>query len=202
VNYSKLKHKLILLQVSMALYKYILCIIPLIFFGCQQNDIDDNEVLKTLKNQQAKAIIKIDGEDFYPAESIFKGNIQVYDNSFRINLTDQFDSNVIFSFASDKWYEAKPVKRQITIENQATGSLMVGKMKDKAQNTGEGFLMTEGTMEMETFSDEKCIIKFKGKISRYEFLQDASKWNNFEGTIVLKKPENVLQNISKDKVYY
>jgi hypothetical protein len=186
----------------MSISKYPLYLLSLFIIACTNTKDNNNEVLKSLKNQQAKAIIKIDGEDFYPAESIFKGNIQVYDNSFRINLTDQFDSNVIFSIASDKWYEVKPVKRQITIENQATGSLMVGKMKDKAQNTGEGFLMTEGTMEMETFSDEKCIIKFKGKISRYEFLQDASKWNNFEGTIVLKKPENVLQNITKDKVYY
>jgi hypothetical protein len=186
----------------MKLSKYLFYLISLFFIACTSNKDNSEEVLQSLKNQQSKAIIKIDGDDFYPTGSIFKGNIQVYDNSFRINLNDQFDSNVIFSIASDKWYENKPVVREITLENQATGSLMVGKMKDRVQRTGEGYLMTRGEMKMETFSDEKCIMHFKGKISKYEFLQDSTKWSNFEGTLILKKPEVVLQNITKDKVYY
>lgn len=186
----------------MALHKYTLCLIAFIFLGCQNNNIDSNQVLKVLKDQQARAIIKIDGKDFYPNESIFKGNIQVYDNSFRLNLNDQFDSNVIFTIAGDKWYETKPLKRQITIENQTSGSLMVGKMKDRIQHTGEGYLMTQGEVEIEAFTDEKFIVKFEGKISKYEFLQDSSKWNQFEGVIIMKKPEVILQNITKDKVYF
>jgi hypothetical protein len=186
----------------MKLAKYLIHLILPFVISCTNNKDNSEEVLQTLKDRESKAIIKIDGEDFYPAESIFKGNIQVYDNSFRINLNDQFDSNVIFSIASDKWYEQKPVSRQIVLENQAVGSLMVGKMKDRVQRTGEGYLMTRGEMKMKTFSDEKCIIHFEGKISKYEFLQDSTKWSNFEGTLVLKKPEVVLQNITKDKVYY
>jgi hypothetical protein len=186
----------------MKLSKYLFYFISLLIIACTGNKDNSDEVLQSLKDQQSKAIIKINGEDFYSAESIFKGNIQVYDNSFRINLNDQFDSNVIFSIAIDKWYEQKPVTKQIIIENQAIGSLMVGKIKDKVQHTGEGYLMTRGEMKMETFSDEKCIIHFEGKISKYEFLQDSTKWNNFEGTIIMKKPEVVLQNITKDKVYY
>jgi hypothetical protein len=170
--------------------------------ACNNNENNNEKVYQSLSDKQAKAIIKIDGKDFYSNESVFKGNIQVYDNSLRLNLNDQFDSNVIFTIAGDKWYETKPIKRQITIENQTSGSLMVGKMKDKVQRTGEGYLMTQGEMEIEAFTDEKFIVKFKGKISKYEFLQDSSKWNDFEGIIVIKKPENVLQNITKDKVYF
>lgn len=186
----------------MSLQKYFYCLISVLFIACGSNDINSDKIYKSLNDRQAKAIIKIDGKDFYPNESIFKGNVQVYDNSFRLNLNDQFDSNVIFTIAGDKWYEVKPIKKQITIENQTSGSLMVGKMKDRVQHTGEGFLMTQGEMEIEAFTDEKFIVKFKGKISKYEFLQDASKWNDFKGVIIIKKPEIVLQNITKDKVYF
>lgn len=186
----------------MSLHKYFYCLISVLFIACGSNDDSSEKVFQTLNDKQAKAIIKIDGGDFYSKESIFKGNVQVYDNSFRLNLNDQFDSNVIFTIAGDKWYEAKPIKRQITIENQTSGSLMVGKIKDRVQRTGEGYMMTKGEMEIKTFTDEKFIVKFKGKISKYEFLQDASKWNDFEGVIIMKKPEIVLQNITKDKVYF
>lgn len=186
----------------MSLHKFLYCLISVLFIACGSNDINSGKVFQTLNDKQAKAIIKIDGKDFYPNESVFKGNIQVYDNSFRLNLNDQFDSNVIFTIAGDKWYETKRTKRKITIENQTSGSLMVGKMKDRVKHTGEGFLMTQGELEIEAFTDEKFIVKFKGKISKYEFLQDSSKWNDFEGVIVMKKPEVILQNITKDKVYF
>ena len=186
----------------MFLRNSIYCLISFLLIACSNHEIDSEKVYQSLNDKQAKAVIKIDGADFYPNESVFKGNIQVYDNSFRLNLNDQFDSNVIFTIAGNNWYETKPIKRQITIENQTNGSLMVGKIKDRVQNTGEGYMMTQGEMEIETFTNEKFIVRFKGKISKYEFLQDSSKWNDFEGVIVFRKPEIVLQNITKDKVYF
>ena len=176
------------------------------FFSCHSPKIDKakvEDILKTLKDGQAKIIVKIDGEDFYVDESVFIGEISVYQNSFRMNVTDQFESNVILSFSQNNWNVAqKPIKQKVTVENQVNASVMVGKVKDKIKRLGEGYLLAEGEMTLETLTKERCILRFGGTITKFENMNNKSKWQKAEGIVIYKTPKIILQNLKESEVYF
>jgi hypothetical protein len=161
-----------------------------------------DEIYNGLKPNQAKAIIQIDGIDFYSPESIFSGKVDVSETFFRTNLTDQFESNIIVSFSGDNWYQQKPIKRQVFMDNQVVGSVMIGKLTDKINRRGEGYLMTEGDIAVETISDDRLVLRLTGKVGRYQFQRTPEKWNTLRGLIVFKKPSLRLQNLTKKEVYF
>lgn len=182
-------------------HRLLLFSLCITLFSCESK-INTDEILQSLKDKQTKAIIKIDGKNFYPSQSIFQGSIEARDNSFRLNITDQFDSNIILEFTADNWYKIKPIKRQIFLDNQIAASVMIGKLRDKVKRIGDGYLMTEGEISIESFSKEKCAIRLKGKIGKYEFMREPVKWNRLEGIIIFKKPAIVLQNVNEGEVYF
>lgn len=174
-----------------------------LFSSCQTKpEIGIDEIYNGLKPNQVKAVIQIDRDDFYPSESVFTGKVDVFDTFFRANLTDQFESNIIVSFSGDDWYKQKPIKRKIFVDNQVVGSVMIGRLTDKIKRRGEGYLMTEGDISVETISDDKLVLRLTGRVGRYEFQRTPEKWNTLRGLIVFKRPQLRLQNLTKKEVYF
>lgn len=164
--------------------------------------VNTEEILKSLNGGEGKILIKIDGKEYYPKESIFKGELTVLEGFFRTSLFDQFESNVVIAFGGDKWYANKPIKKQIFIDNQVAASVMIGKLINKEKQLGEGFLMTEGEITVMSLSEEKFVMRFEGKVGKYDVQREPEKWNALEGWIIIKNPKITLQGLSKEQVYF
>lgn len=161
-----------------------------------------DEIYQTLKDGQTKIEVLIDGTPFYPQTSIFKGEIHIFDNLFRINMFDQFESNVVVAFGGDKWYENKPLKKQVFRDNQVAASVMIGRLIDKQKMKGEGYLMTEGEIRVETLSDEKLVMYIDGKVGKYNMQYTPEKWSQVKCIVVARTPKIILQGVSKQQVYF
>jgi hypothetical protein len=164
--------------------------------------INTDKIYDTLKDHEARAMILIDGQEFYAPKNIFKGEFIVFDNSVRVNITDQFLSNIIITATGQYLFRSKPIKKQVDINNQTASSVMVGRIKNKAENTGEGYLITEGLLEIEEMNAEKAVIRFKGRGALFLETNNKEKWQNIEGAIVFKKPIINIQNITKEDAFY
>ncbi|GAA4400323.1 hypothetical protein GCM10023187_13360 [Nibrella viscosa] len=160
------------------------------------------DLLNTLPAGQAKVLITLDGQAFYPDESSFSGAIQVFDNYFRLSLFDQYEGNVVIALGGEKWYSPHPVKRQIFVENQLAASVLIGKLIDKEKRLGEGYLMTDGEVSVDALSEDRLVLHFSGKAGKYNVQREPEKWNQVEGTIVYKKPAITVQNVEKAAVYF
>jgi hypothetical protein len=186
----------------------LLFFIPcLAFISCTQTQkgFDKKEIDKiyqSLKDKEAKAIIKIDGKAFYPNESVFNTDIRMTENFLKVNLFDQFESNVVVNMGGENWYSKKPYSIKLIPNTPINGGLMIGKIVDKINRNGEGYLMTEGKITMEAFTKEKCIISVKGKIGKYNALTAPQTWNNIEGIIICKKPSINIQNLTESQVFF
>lgn len=163
---------------------------------------DANAIYASLKPHQAKVLIQFDGTDFYRPESIFTGQVDVYDTFLRLNLSDQFESNIIVSFSGENWYKQKPIKRPIFLDNQVAGSVMIGRLTDKVNRRGEGYLMTDGTISVDALSDDKVVLRLTGKVGKYAFQRIPTKWNTVQGLIVMKNPSLRLRDITRQDVFF
>lgn len=160
------------------------------------------EVYSSLKPGQGKVSIQLDNNAFYPAESLFSGQVDVFDTFFRLNLSDQFESNIIVSFSGDGWYKTKPIKQPVFIDNQVVASVMIGRLTDKINRRGEGFLMTDGEITIEALSDTKLVLRLTGKVGKYAFQRTPSKWNTVTGLIVIKDPKLRFRDITRKDVFF
>jgi hypothetical protein len=168
--------------------------------GFNKKEID--QIYNSLKDKEAKAIIRIDGKAFYPNKSIFNADLRITDHFFKINLFDQFESNIVVNMGGENWYSTKPYSVKLIPNTPIEGGLMIGKLVDKINRNGEGYLMTEGEITMESLSKEKCIISVKGKIGKYNALTAPQTWNNIEGIIICKKPSINIQNLTESQVFF
>lgn len=182
----------------------LICLIALCLgtLACSNQNQDYEKVYESLKEGESKILVSIDNEDFYRKESIFKGEVTVTNNFLHLNFFDQFESNVILVLGGDNWFMYKPVKKIVTVENSMNASVMIGKIIDKAQHKGRGYLMTDGTIEVKTLTQDKIIIELNGKVGRYMGERDPSKWNSLKSVIICKKPQIKLQGVTPEKVYY
>jgi hypothetical protein len=170
------------------------------FSSCKkQSEKEIETIYASLKDGEAKAIVMIDDTPFYPKESVFKGDIEVFPTSFRLNLTDQFEGNVVIALTDEKWYANRPIIRPVLSDNPIASSVMVGKIKDKIQRTGIGYLMTNGEIKIEQLSKAISVIHLKGKIARYQDQQEPTQWNEISALIVYKKPKLVMQSLPNGK---
>ena len=178
----------------------------IVFFACTKSNTDKNnsvgEIYTSLKDGQAKAIINIDGKEFYPKESIFSTDILADKSFLRASIFDQYKGNIIISLGTPKWHESKPYKLQLSMDKQIEGGLMIGKLIDKEKNIGEGYLMTEGEITFQSFSKDKCIFLIHGKVGKFENQSVPEKWNDMEATIIFKKPNIQLANLTEKEVYF
>ena len=172
-----------------------------VFAACTTENTTES-IYKTLKEGQAKVVIRINGEPFYADSSVFTGNVDISDQFFKMNLFDQFESNVIVGFSEPNWYAKHPIERKMVPGSQMQANVMIGKMVDRANRYGTGFLMTEGVVSARSLSEEKIIIHFQGKVGKYSTMNDPQTWSIVEGDIIYKKPKITITDVKKTDVYY
>ena len=187
---------------------FLLCLLSILltslFLGCKSeipND-EDEVILKKLKDNEAKFIFKLDGNDFYKTESIFDGNLQLYPTTFALASFDQFDSNVMIHLSGNDIFKYKPIKIPLNIENGHTSPVMFGRMKDKQNNLGEGYLMSEGFITFKALSRERIIMKIEGKAKKYPRTKDTDPSFEVSALIVCKKPKVGYADIDEKKTFY
>ena len=173
-----------------------------LFLSACQTEPTVDELYASLRPGQARVSLQLDGNDFYAPESIFSGQVDMFGTFLRMNLSDQYESNIIASFSGDDWYKQKPIKRQVFIDNQVVASVMIGRLTDKIKRRGEGYLMTDGLISVESISDEKLVMRLTGKVGKYEFQHTPEKWNTMKGLIVIRNPKLRFRDITKKDVYF
>ena len=179
----------------------VLVFVGTVFAACTAENTTES-IYKTLKEGQAKVIIRINGEPFYADSSVFTGSVDVNDQFFKMNLFDQFESNVVVGFGSPNWYAKHPIERKMIPGSQMEANVMIGKMVDRINRYGTGYLMAEGVVLVRSLSDEKIIMHFQGKVGKYSTMNDPQTWRIAEGDIIYRKPKIVITDVKKTDVYY
>jgi hypothetical protein len=183
-------------------FNYLFVLIALSFLSACSTDKHEQEVYELLNNNQSKFIFKVDGKDFYQAESIFGGHLEIVEKSFTISFFDQYDSNVMIHFGGEKWYAERPIKVPIQLINSYTSPLMFGKIKNKEKRLGEGYLMSEGYITFKTLTKEKIIIQVDGKAKKYPQVSKEDKDYDVQALIVCKNPKIDFLEINEKEAFY
>lgn len=176
-----------------------------IFNACSSNKEDEQmyqTIYQSLKDNQSKFVFKLNGSDFYNAESIFNGHLEIVHNSFTINFSDQFDSNVMIHFGGYEWYKQHPVVVPIKLDNSYSSNIMIGRIRDKVKQLGDGYLMSEGTITIKTLTKEKIVIEIVGKAKKYPKVDAASPSFDVKGVVVSKNPTIDFLSIDEKAAFY
>lgn len=174
----------------------------LLFAACKAPLPETGALYSSLKNGEARIVVRMDGDDFYPENSHFKGEVTVAENSIRLNLFDQFESNVILSLTDENLFAKRPVQRTIEVTNQNAGSVMMGRVRDKKLRTGNGFLMSEGTVTVDSLSEQRVAIRINGMTGNFNTLNDRKTWKKLEGIIVYKRPVISMRSEAEKSLLY
>jgi hypothetical protein len=179
-------------------------VLSLLLVNCKkENDFGQevNQVLKELNGNQAKVIVDIDGRKFYPDSSVFTGQLLLTDQMLSLALTDQFEGKTMLSIGGEKWFEQKPISRQILKNDAFNASLKLGKLVDAKNMIGEGYMMTEGRIEAVVFERDKIVFAISGKAGKYSDFQKPEKYLPLKGLIVYKQPAINWSNVSEVEVF-
>lgn len=172
-----------------------------LFSACTRKP-DGKVTFDALKDGEAHIDVRMDGEAFYPVDSRFRGEVTVAPNRLRLNLTDQFESNVIITLDKQGLYDQRPIRVPITIDNQVAGSVMIGRVRDKVNRTGDGFLMTDGTLTIDSLSERRVQIRIDGRVGNFTTMHNRGTWKRLEGLLVYRKPPiNVPADEAKSLLY-
>ena len=188
--------------------KYLTIFIGMgIFNGCSSNNEEDEAlqyqtIYNSLNNNQSKFIFKIDGNDFYQSESIFKGHLEMLTGSFTMSYFDQFDSNVMIHFGGQKWNTARPIKAPIKLDNGYSSNVMFGKITNKEEKVGAGYLMYDGLITFKVFTREKIIVIINGKARKYPKIDEQSPSFDVKATLVCKNPSFDVVDIEGKESFY
>ncbi|MEZ0487407.1 hypothetical protein [Fibrella aquatica] len=174
-----------------------------IFLFCTCSTKPDADAIhQTLKPGEARLVVSMDGESFYADDSRFKGEVTITPLSIRLNLFDQYESNTMVTLGGSDLFDKRPVTRVITMDGQSLNSIMIGKVRDKAQRTGDGFIMTEGTVTVDHLSEEKIIIHFTGKTGNFNTMNNPDTWKRLDGLLVYRKPVVTVPSGDKQALFY
>ena len=189
------------------LVRYLLVFLVMgIFNACSSTKKEEEPMYQTiyqsLKDNQSKFVFKLDGSDFYNAQSIFTGHLEIVHNSFTINFSDQFDSNVMIHFGGYEWYKEHPVIVPIKLDNSYSSNVMIGRIRDKEKQLGDGYLMSEGTITIKTLTKEKIVIEIEGKAKKYPKVDATSPSFNVKGIVVCKNPTIDFLSIDEKAAFY
>lgn len=176
-------------------------LIGILSFACKPS-VSQDDILNSLKDGQARIRVTIDGQPFYPDSSVFTGTVSASDRFFKISLFDQFDSNVIVAFNGERWYSNKPFSKPLYANNQLNASVMMGRITDKANQYGVGYLMTDGLITVDHLSREKIIIHIEGKGGKYAHMAMPEKWNDITADIIYKRPPVKLESLPEASVFF
>lgn len=160
-------------------------IISVLIIGCQPKYIDTQ--FDNLQEGQTKFLLTIDDEKFYEEDALFEGHLEVKENYFIMNFFNQHNGNFILNFSGIKeWYNQKPIEGKLY--GTSVSNLMVGKVVDREENKGVGYLMSEGEIVALTVSKDKLIFKVTGKLKKYPEVLEGSPSFKFDGYIISKSP--------------
>ena len=179
-------------------------LLVLFVLSCHSKESSDqaaDALFQTLKENEAKIVMSIDGKEFYPKESVFLGQALMSDNMMNITLTDQFEGKTIINLGGEKWFASKPITKAITANGPVETSIKMGKIIDKTQMIGEGYMMAEGEITATEFTKDKIVFRIKGKVGKYSDFQQPDKYIPAEGFIVYRKPAVSLGNITEKEVF-
>lgn len=188
--------------------KYLLIVIGIsVLNGCSsQSKEEDNKqyqtIYQSLKDNQTKFVIKLDGNDFYSSESIFSGHLEMLLGSFTMSYFDQFDSNVMVHFGGQNWFKGRPISSSIKLDNGYSSNVMFGKITNKEEKLGAGYLMSEGTITFKVFTKEKFVIVIEGKAKKYPKVEPSDTTYDVKAIIVSKNPKFDVVDIDGKKSFY
>ena len=192
------------------LLRYTIILITLgILNSCSSDSSIDLEeakqyqtIYQSLKDNQSKFIFQLDGNQFYKPESIFTGQLQMLLGTFTMNYFDQYGSNVMIHFGGQKWYEGRPIKTSVKLDNGYSSNVMFGKIINKEEKIGAGYLMHAGLITFKVFTKEKMIIVIEGKAKKYPRVDKESPSFDVKATIVCKNPSFDVVDIDGKKSFY
>lgn len=163
-----------------------------LLFSCtssNNSEIGDiNTTLASLKDNQAKIELEIDGKSFYADTSVFQGGGYVDARGIKISLKDQSMGNVIVSLEGNNWFKNKPYKIDFKDgypTSSTMGSFLTGKINNTTQNRGEGYVLYDGFFEIKYISKDAFVVYIKGNLKK-PFGDDPL--SSVEGNIIWKKP--------------
>ncbi|WP_375447355.1 hypothetical protein [uncultured Fibrella sp.] len=177
-------------------------LLSILFFCTCKTQPDVETVYKSLKAGEARIIVSIDGDDFYPDDSRFSGEVTVSPNTVHMNLFDQYESNVIFSLGDEALFAKRPISRPIVVDQPSAGSVMIGRVNDRAKRTGDGFIMTQGDATVESLSDEKVVVRLSGKTGNFNTMRDPKTWKSLEALLVYKRPKLMMRGDTTRSLLY
>lgn len=164
----------------------------------QSEKLQLEQKLTQLKDSTAVVTVAIDHEKFYSDSATFTGRVSLADNMFRIDLFDQYEDNTMMIFQGKMPYAKKALRFEITQENKDLNSVMIGKMIDKAQNVGSGYVMTEGKVEIASMNRNQIILQLSGKVMHYA----TKKIVACSGNLIFKKPTYLISNLKDEEIFY
>ncbi|MCE6990843.1 hypothetical protein LZG72_17165 [Dyadobacter sp. CY323] len=172
-------------------------------FGCTGNKGSEEnikQILSELKENQTKVIMRIDGKEFYPAQSLFTGQMTFTDQMLSLVLVDQFEGRTMLNLGGEKWYQ-QPIVKEVSTSNMFNASLKLGKLIDKENLIGEGYMMTDGKIEAVSFARDRIVFKITGKVGKYSDFQQPEKYLTADGLIVCKMPAITWTSITEDEIF-
>ena len=187
-------------------YLILLSIIG-IFNRCSSSNKEEEDkqyqtIYQSLKDNESKFIFKMDGNNFYKSESIFTGHLEMLEGTFTMSYFDQFESNVMIHFGGQKWYEGRPITTRIKLDNGYSSNVMFGKITNKVEKLGAGYLMSEGIITFKVFTKEKFVIVIEGKAKKYPKVAAADPSFDVKAIIVSKNPKFDAVDIDGKKSFY
>ena len=188
-------------------FKYLAILVMISFCtACSSTEKEQEEmcekVYKSLKDNQSKFIIKMNGDEFYKPESIFEGHLEILEKNLTISYYDQFESNVMIHFGGNKWYVPRPIRIPVTLESSYSSNVMIGRMKNKAKKLGEGYLMASGFLTLKSFTKDKIIMMIEGKAKKYPKVDEASPTYDVKGYFISKKPKIDYLTVDEKAAFY
>jgi hypothetical protein len=167
-------------------FSSIIIFILLGLLSCKDSpEIDTNMEYSNLKDNQTKVKLKLDKQEFYELDAIFEGNIDVRKNFLSMNCFNQFGGNLMLTLDGDAWYEKKSIEGKGGLN---FSSFMFGKITDKENHKGDGFLLNTGRIEPITVSKSKLVFKVSGIAKKFPKVNPEDPSYNFECYIISKNP--------------
>jgi len=157
---------------------------------------DDEQVLSALKDNQAKVFMEIGGKPFYPDESLFAGNLHLEKDRLSLNVSDQYEGQIILGIYRPSWYRQFPVRYEISEATRTNSRVMIGKIVDKQKRLGEGYLMASGLIEITELTPQKLIMTINGKCGKYDGFELGKDLLDIHGSIIFRKPNVLFLNIN------
>lgn len=180
----------------------LLTLLTLFSFGLLSCQSDKGISWDQIQPGEAGLSVYLDGKPFYPETSRFKGDVTAFPNQFRMSLFDQYQSNVVIAFTGNDWYRQKPIDRSVFIDNQVAASVLIGKLLDPKEQKGEGYLMTDGKIKINSWTAERMEMHIEGLVGLYQHQQEPDRWIPTKVIVRYKNPPCQWQGIDPSTVYY